>query len=89
MMGGGMMGLGMGGGGMGLAGGGLLGGLFMLLFWGGLIVAAVVGVRWLWDRGRPPERRRLEESALEILRQRYARGQIEREEFEMKRRDLE
>lgn len=89
MMGGGMMGLGMGSGGMGLAGGGLLGGLLMLLFWGGLIIAAVVGVRWLWDRGRPPGRSELKGSALEILKQRYARGEIGREEFEMKRRDLE
>jgi len=88
MMGGGMMGLGMGGGGIGL-GGGVLGGLLMLLFWGGLIVAAVVGVRWLWDRDRPAAQRGSEESALGILKQRYARGEIGREEFEMKRRDLE
>ena len=87
MMGGGMMGF--GGGGMGLGGGGLLGGLLMLLFWGVLIVAAVVGVRWLWDQGRPPAGRGPGESALEGLRRRYARGEIEREEFETKRRDLE
>ena len=85
MMGGGsMMGWG-GGGGLGLAGGGLL----MVLFWGVLIVAAVVGGRWLWDQGRPAAGRGREESSLEILKQRYARGEIEREEFEMKKRDLE
>ena len=83
MMGGGMMGW--GGGGPGLVGGGLL----MLLFWGVLIVAAVVGVRWLWDQGRPAAGRGQEESSLEILKRRYARGEIEREEFEMKKRDLE
>jgi len=84
MMGGGGM-MGWGGGGPGLVGGGLL----MLLFWGVLIVAAVVGARWLWDQGRPAAGRGREESSLEILKRRYARGEIEREEFEMKKRDLE
>ncbi len=84
MMGGGSM-MGWGGGGLGLAGGGLL----MLLFWGVLVVAAVVGVRWLWDQGRPAAGRGREESSLEILKRRYARGEIGREEFELKKRDLE
>lgn len=84
MMGGGSM-MGWGGGGLGLAGGGLL----MLLFWGVLIVAAVVGVRWLWDQGRPAADRGREDSSLEILKRRYARGEIGREEFELKKRDLE
>ena len=84
MMGGGanMMGW---GGGPGLAGGGLL----MLLFWGVLIVAAVVAVRWLWDQSRPAAGHGREESSLEILKRRYARGEIRREEFELKKRDLE
>ena len=84
MMGGGSM-MGWGGGGAGLVGGGLL----MLLFWGVLIVGAVVGVRWLWDQGRPAAGRGQEESSLEILKRRYARGEIGREEFELKKRDLE
>ena len=84
MMGGGSM-MGWGGGGLGLAGGGLL----MLLFWGVLIVAAVVGVRWLWDQGRPAAGRGREESSLEILKRRYARGEIGREEFELKKGDLD
>ncbi len=84
MMGGSGM-MGWGGSGLGLGGGGLL----MVLFWGVLIVAAVVGVRWLWDQGRPAVGRGREESSLEILKRRYARGEIEREEFELKKRDLE
>ena len=84
MMGGGSM-MGWGGGGAGLVGGGLL----MLLFWGVLIVGVVVGVRWLWDQGRPAAGRGREESSLEILKRRYARGEIGREEFELKKRDLE
>jgi putative membrane protein len=61
----------------------------MVLFWGVLVVAAVVGVRWLWGQGRPAAGRGREESSLEILKRRYARGEIEREEFELKKRDLE
>ena len=65
-----------------------IGWLFMLLFWGLIIVAGVFLVRWLWDQGRPASRGEGGESALEILRRRYARGEIDREEFEAKKRDL-
>jgi putative membrane protein len=56
----------------------------MLLFWVLIIAAIVFGVRWLVSEGK--ERR--SDSALEILRQRYARGEINKEEFEAKKRDL-
>lgn len=82
MTGGGMMGWGLGGLGMGV------GGLFTLLLWGLLIVGIVFGVRWLWDRGRPAPGGQSHDSAVEILRRRYAQGEIDREEFEAKRRDL-
>lgn len=67
----------------------LVGGLMMILFWGGLIVLAVVLVRWLGRDDAPGTRDSAESSALEILRRRYARGEIDREEFEQRRRDLE
>jgi putative membrane protein len=56
----------------------------MLLFWILVIAGLVLGVRWLVREGK--ERRT--DSALEILRQRYARGEINKEEFEAKKRDL-
>ncbi|MBI5627368.1 MAG: SHOCT domain-containing protein [Candidatus Rokubacteria bacterium] len=59
--------------------------LFMFLFWALVIVAIVVGIRWLVREGRPAA----SDSALDILRQRYARGEINREEYEAKRRDLQ
>ncbi len=59
--------------------------LFMFLFWALVIVGIVVGIRWLVRQGRPE----ISDSALEILRQRYARGEINREEFEARRRDLQ
>jgi putative membrane protein len=58
--------------------------LMMLLFWGLVIAAIALGIRWLVGQGREPR----SDSALEILRQRYARGEINREEFEAKKRDL-
>lgn len=58
--------------------------LFMVLFWGLVIVAVVFGIRWLISQGKESR----SDSALEILRQRYARGEINKEEFEAKKRDL-
>jgi putative membrane protein len=58
--------------------------VMMLAFWGVVIVSPVLGIRWLIHQ-RPASR---SDSALEIVRQRYARGEINREEFEAKKRDL-
>lgn len=58
--------------------------LMMLLFWGLVIVGVVVAIRWLLGQGR----RARSDSAFDILRERYARGEINKEEFETKKRDL-
>ncbi|MBI1846007.1 MAG: SHOCT domain-containing protein [Candidatus Rokubacteria bacterium] len=65
--------------------GGLVMMLMMLVFWGVVIAGLVLGLRWLLSQGRSPG----PDSALAILRERYARGEINREEFEARRRDLE
>jgi len=52
------------------------------------IVGVVVLVKWLVDQTSAGKGSR-DKSALEILRERYARGEINREEYEQKRRDLE
>jgi putative membrane protein len=57
---------------------------FMLLFWGLVIVGVVLGIRWLISQGKESR----SDSALEILRQRYARGEINKDEFEGKKKDL-
>ena len=74
----------------GFGGGGMLVmGLLMVLFWGGLIALAVAAV-WAATRARRGGggEHRAPGRALEILQERYARGEVSREEFEQMRRDL-
>ncbi|HZT96890.1 MAG TPA: SHOCT domain-containing protein [Chloroflexota bacterium] len=46
------------------------------LAWMALIAAAVVGALWWWSRGRSPD-----SSARAILAERYARGEIDHDEY--------
>ncbi|BAU49669.1 electron transporter RnfE [Sulfurifustis variabilis] len=69
--------------------GGWDGGLALLLLFLGLIVLAVVLlVRRLGGGTGRGGTIREGRSALRILEERYARGEVERQEFERKRRDL-
>jgi len=56
----------------------------MLAFWVVVIAGVVLAIRWLVTQGRESR----PDSALEILRQRYARGEINKEEFDARKRDL-
>lgn len=62
--------------------------IIMIIFWVLVIAGGIALVRWfgMRDRGSGDTSRR---TPLEILQERYARGEIEREEYEQKRRDLE
>jgi putative membrane protein len=60
-----------------MAGFGWLGMLVMALFWIGVIVLVVWGLTHAFSTRQP----RVELDAEEILKQRYARGEISREEF--------
>ncbi len=71
----------------------LFGGLMMILFWGGIIALAVVILRtFIVGNSRAvssgPSSASSSGSALEILNERYAKGEIDREEFEFIRLDL-
>ena len=71
---------------------GLLGLLFMLLFWGGLILLAVWLVRIIFssssnNNSSTPQSGK-SSNALEILAQRYARGEITREQYEIMKQDI-
>ncbi len=84
MPGGGMMGWG----GFGGYGMGFVGWIFMLLFWGLIIVGIVLGVRWLLRQGRTGTTLEGADTPLEILKRRYAKGEISREEFDRMKQDL-
>ena len=56
----------------------------MLLFWALVIIGLIVGIRWLLGRGREER----SDPALQILRERYARGEINKEEFDARKKDL-
>lgn len=94
MMSGGMM----AGGALGLSSLGWLGWIFMALWWVLIIIGLVVIVKWIliiagllvpikWivDLGKGGINKK---SALNILKERYARGEINKAEFEEKKRDL-
>ena len=70
---------------------GLGGGLVMVLFWVALIVGAVWLAQGFFPTGQQPPATstRSEASADEILKQRYARGEITKEQFEQMRRNLD
>ena len=53
----------------------------MLLFWGVVIVGGFYLVRMLMNQSKTAARN-TENTSLEILKQRYARGEISHEEFE-------
>ncbi len=62
-----------------------IGPLGMVLFWIAVIVAIVFAVRFFVRQGGQSGK---QDSALEILKKRYAKGEISKEEYEEKRRDL-
>lgn len=63
-----------------------LGIVHMVLFWGLIILGIVALVKLVSDSGRSA--RSDEKTALEILKERYARGEIDRDEYLEKKRHL-
>jgi len=67
---------------------GWFGGLLMILFWILVIVGVVFLVRWLMNAPQRDSSQKSPNRALEILKERYARGEIDKQEFEEKKKDL-
>lgn len=66
-----------------------LGPFMMLVFLVVAVVAVVLLVRWLSGPGhQPPHHGTPGKTALDILKERFARGEIDRQEFEERRRLL-
>ena len=65
------------------------GSVMMLLFWGGLIILVVLALRWAGSGSvRGGDGAAQGNRALDILEERFARGEIDKEEFEERRRLL-
>lgn len=62
----------------------IFGGIMMVLFWAGLIALVVWGISRFSRQNVPAGR----QTPLEIARERYARGEITRDEFEQIKKDL-
>ena len=67
--------------------------IFMLIFWGLVIWAIFALVRGVSGHGccghNHGENRHKDNNALNILKERYAKGEVSKEEFEKMKKDLE
>jgi len=62
----------------------MFGGVFMFIFWGLVIWLIVVAIRKLSSKDKPSEA----DNAVELLRQRYSRGEIDTEEYRQRLQEL-
>ena len=64
---------------------GFMGG-FMWIFWIAVIIGIIFLIKWAVQSQPRSDNPRM--NSLEILKIRYARGEIEKEEYEQKKKDL-
>ena len=64
---------------------GWLGVVLMFVWWIAVIVLAVMVIRWIAGTGGGARR----PSAMEILRERFAKGEMTKREFEDRKKELE
>ena len=64
-----------------------MGGL-MLVFWGLILFGLILMINWLLTANRNEKREGTECDALQILKGRYARGEIDHDRYEQMRREL-
>ena len=66
----------------------LFGGIWMVIFWAVVIWVVVWGIKKLTERGGSGSSGAERRSPLDIAKERYARGEISKEEFEQIKKDL-
>jgi putative membrane protein len=62
--------------------------IIMIIFWIAVIAGIIFLIRWAVISANKDRGSTSENSALDILKKRYARGEINKEEFEQKKKDL-
>ncbi|KVW94214.1 electron transporter RnfE [Thiobacillus denitrificans] len=72
--------------GYGMAGG--FGWIFMILWWVLIVVGIVALVKWMGTSSEAGGRISGGSKALDILKERYARGDIDDQDFQKRKRDL-
>jgi len=60
------------------------GGILFVLFWGAIIALVVWGIKKATERGSTNEKK----NPLDIAKERYAKGEISKEEFDKIKKDL-
>ena len=67
----------------------IIGMIFMFIFWALLITGIILLVVWLVRRASYTDRDlSRKNNAIDILKERYARGEINKEDFERMKRDI-
>lgn len=66
---------------------GFFGPLFMVLFWALIIFGVIALVKWSGSSSRDVDTKK-DKTPLEILKERYAKGEIDKKEFEEKKKSL-
>ena len=66
----------------------VFGGIWMVVFWGAIIALVVWGIKRLTQSGGSGSSHTSHRDPLEIAKERYAKGEISKEEFEEIKRNL-